>query len=211
VNFKHDRRTAVRPCPGIVCWYEITHDPLTDNPLDTNDGDGDIHDTRDCRIINRPRVGNLRYEYGRDFVLLKYTEHGNCQWSVTRLKNHTADFRKYRSGFDGFWTPDDSLKELLGDLKGVERRARLEQYAAEACELYTKWCNGECFQWDLSVYQEYPEDAEKPLRQLAESDYGKHERLEEHRGSGFIGSDDAEEALFEELAEVEHIYGKAKA
>lgn len=98
------------------------------------------------------------WEDFHDRIPLGYFEHGNCIWHVTgEIPLGTeGDYRWDGTRFAGFWEPDDSLLDLADqeglELGSHERRKKMEQWAREACETYTNWCNGWVFCYAVIAY-----------------------------------------------------------
>lgn len=113
-----------------------------------------------------------RYEHG----LCRYTVHSNggCPWDTSRG--------------EAVWVPDKHLREELKKIADPEARwKQAVEWAQQACEQYTSWCNGECYGCVVEVFQR--------------NDDGSWEQIEEDSCWGFIGSDWAEEALKSEFFE----------
>lgn len=120
-----------------------------------------------------------------DCVPLSYWQHSNCAWGVAGSLSHYQYFRWDGTEFAGVWEPDEvCINEL--DLAGApgtnERVMRAWELAKSACEVYTKWCNGEVYFYRLEVF-----DAEG-------------ESLGEESCAGFYGWDDVEEGINNALA-----------
>lgn len=130
-----------------------------------------------------------------DNVALSYFEHGNCLWGVAGTMGNMPDFMWDGTSMAGYWEPDKYLLEQLTDEgldapdKERERRERLEEWAKQACEVYTSWCNGEVYWYQVEVYW-YDEELE------GRDDY-------EHRGEpidsdscgGYYGHSEVKDAI----------------
>ena len=93
-----------------------------------------------------------------DNVALSYFEHSLCKWGVDGSMGDMPDFGSDGVSVAGYWEPDEYLLKQLTDEgldapdKERERRARLEEWAKQACEVYTAWCNGEVYNYTIEMY-----------------------------------------------------------
>lgn len=136
-----------------IVFLATGHDCAADNPLD--DGCwGEIvslsrrHATHDAARF----ASNCK---DPDCVILGYFEHGECLWHVSGCtpSGTEGDYRWDGVSVAGLWIPDAAQKrelEFLGAYK--VRRSTAERWAADACRVFTEWCNSRVFEWRLEMY-----------------------------------------------------------
>ena len=96
-------------------------------------------------------------------VKLSYFEHGNCRWMVMGESRPDMEFRWDGVRFAGLWVPDEScmenvnahafklMKEHPGTTFQNNRKRALLDYAANVCETYTQWCNGDVYGYTVKL------------------------------------------------------------
>lgn len=132
-----------------IAFLTIYSSDSAQNPLEASDGMGSISSFNPRHTsYESPCVAKRA-----DEVLLSYFEHGLCRWGVQGTMNNMPDFRWDGTFNAGIWRPDAALLQEAKGLKGKERRDKMEQWAEEACEYYTQWCNGSVWDWRFVVYQ----------------------------------------------------------
>lgn len=145
-----------------VAFAYIGYDHQPENPLEDCDAMGSIQSF--CRrhanfmdpagIVERD--GTISSKEHRDGVVLSYFEHGQCQWFVRNTDSSLStspDFRWDGVTVAGLWMPDKCLLEELGKKRGQRRRDQLVEWAKQACEAYTKYCNGEIYEYRVRAYE----------------------------------------------------------
>lgn len=196
--------TAVTLLDGRIVFVSVRQDPDCSNPLD-GDGMGGIRSLsrRDTDRISGEEFealtgfdpGDCSFEGGTDpdAVVLSYYEHGNHMWFVMGDSKPGVEFRWDGVLVAGLWQPDDALKEEVEGLGWAERAARMEEFARQACEEYTKWGNGECYGYSVLVHALRLDGAGEPYDR--EADYRRDEPLHEDACWGFVGWDCVLEAV----------------
>ena len=131
--------------------YRITvfHDAHARNPLEDWDEMGTI------LSLNR-RHGN--FDPGRidaaindpDAVPLSYFEHGRCLWTVAGELPAAARCPWDSVPFAGLWLPDALTMASARHYGGRTRRHFMRKRARQACDAYTKWCNGEVYGYEVA-------------------------------------------------------------
>lgn len=149
-------------------------DEVYEDPLQDMDAQGRIYsfNTRHNSCIDEglpPNICDLPAfldgKFGKGcWVLLSYFEHGNCLWfpkADERTRSMlSGDFRWDGNSTAGVWVMDKCLKK---DIRGAMKRLKmtrdqvLYQWAKEACEMFTCYCNGECFAYSVEVQGEEPD------------------------------------------------------
>lgn len=115
-----------------------------------------------------------------DAILLDLYEHGGVAYSVS---GGGMQCRWDTSTGESVWIPDACLRdelEKIADPTGRYRKAK--EYAAQACETYTSWCNGDNYGVVVQTH-----DSEGHL-------------YDEDACWGYIGGDYAEEELAGQVA-----------
>lgn len=193
-----------------------TDDP---NPLEEFGGAGAIYSLGSRHSNYNPERVKEAVESDPDAVPLSYFEHGNCIWGVAEgfLARHpgtAGDFRWDGVRFAGVWVPDEHLRKTADDAGeapgSVERRARMRQYAEQACTTYTAWANGEVYRYAVEAY---------PARSVEgfgvyddRSDYRYDKPVFEDSCSGIYDDDDhyfdksVREAVQEALNKINRLY-----
>lgn len=216
----HADETASTIIGDRILFVSIHHDQDASNPLD-DDGLGHIFSFnrrhRNCAVSSQ-HVDDLMAD--KDHVKLAYYEHGRCQWMV-------ADESKAKFGGDwqwdgvdyaGIWVPDDSTRESYPDkgaslqakarlvldvlTKGQERHEWMKKQAAAACQVYTDYCNGDVYGYQIAVY-ELKRDGREPLED--KDDYEGEEAIEDDSCYGFIGWDHLKQEV---IAQAQRMVGK---
>ena len=133
-----------------IAFLKIQYDEHADNPLTEWDGEGRIY-SFNSRHVNY--IGNdaeekiARLLRCDEAVVLDYSEHGNCLWSV-QGGQHMDRFDSVSGA--GLWVPDAEAKAAAPN--DDTRKAWMIQRAKGACEVYTDWCNGNVFAYRLEAY-----------------------------------------------------------
>ena len=184
---------------GHIIFKKIVHDECPANPLEDCDAMGSIFSfsNRHVNSINQERAQEYIEEYEEDAVFLSYFEHGNCLWGVKGTINNTPDFRWDGVGTAGLWIPDKALLEEAKNMKGQERRNKMEEWAGQACEVYTQWCNGEVFGVVVTAYKAKYHDSGELYD--TEEDYRFDTPVFDESCWGYLGYQYAEECLRDEF------------
>jgi hypothetical protein len=84
-----------------------------------------------------------------DAVPLSYDEHGLCRWSVAgELPTGARDLWD-SVAFAGLWLPDAATLASARPYGGRTRQLFLRQRARQACNVYTQWCNGDIYGYEV--------------------------------------------------------------
>lgn len=136
------------------------------------------------------------YEKCPDIVALGYFEHGNYIWHVAgEIPLGTeGDYHWDGTRLAGYWEPDEALTKEVEGLEPKERRKKMEEFARQACDVYTDWCNGWVYGYIIEAYTHKP-----PYDEMR--DYHDAPEFEDSRW-GFYGWDHLKE-------EVETVWGLA--
>jgi hypothetical protein len=157
--------TAVTIEDDLIVFMTMDHDDFASNPLEDCDAMGriysfsrrhgnflelDAHATGD----KDEAVRELADKFG-DFVILGYFEHGLCDWHLSGHKpaGTAYDYQWDGCSFAGVWVPDKYLVEEAEGLVGDERTEKMREWAAQACEVYTQYCNGFVYTYSLAAYK----------------------------------------------------------
>jgi hypothetical protein len=84
-----------------------------------------------------------------DAVPLSYYEHGLCLWSVAGELPAHLRCPWDSVGIAGFWLPDAETLESARNYGGFTRRMFMRKRARQACDVYTQWCNGEVYGYEV--------------------------------------------------------------
>lgn len=143
---------TISPCGRYRAIATILRDYFAENPLDVFDGYGHMRSfsRKHTNFCDRNEFEYIADCNGADLVLLSYFEHGNCLWGVRGTMSNMPDFQWDGVETAGFWVPDAELIDTAPQF-GPERRAYMEARAAEACRVYTDWCNGETYGYSLEI------------------------------------------------------------
>lgn len=134
---------------GQTYRLRLYHDPDAPNPLD------DWSEMGRILSLNR-RHGNFdpagiadAIEQNPDAGPLSYFEHGLCRWSVAgelppgcRRPFDSVDFA-------GVWLPDAETLDSARNYGGRTRQLFMRMRARQACDAYTRWCNGEVYGYEI--------------------------------------------------------------
>lgn len=197
INWPSDAQdTAVTILPEHILFIQFRHDERSTNPLDDWDAMGKIY-SRNRRHGNfREDVIELIQE-NPDAVALKYFEHGNCIWSVGRPAGTEGDWQWDGVDHAGVWLPDNELLKEAEGLTGIERRAKMVEWAGQACEVFTQWCNGEVYGYVVQLYRLRKDDSGEPYELL--SDYRREKAFIDESCWNYFGWDSVEEGAREAL------------
>jgi hypothetical protein len=190
--------TASTVCGDTIIFVTVEHDSFAGNPLEEWEASGHIHsfNTRHCNFLNLGSDVNtqedaleaIRQDYD-DFVVLGYFEHGACDWHISGEQpfGTEGDYQWDGCPFAGIWVPDDALKAEAEGLVGEEREAKMREWAKQACEVYTQWCNGHTYWWAVATYPVRHSDTGALFDSL--DDYRHDEASYEDSCGGFYGDD----------------------
>jgi hypothetical protein len=84
-----------------------------------------------------------------DAVPLSYYEHGLSLWSVAGELPVDCRCRWDSVSFAGIWLPDAQTLESARNYGGQTRQLFMRQRARQACEVYTQWCNGDVYGYEI--------------------------------------------------------------
>ncbi len=100
---------------------------------------------------------------------------------------------KLRDGesLEGFKSPGRARGAALAKV----RRTLERKFAAKTCEIYTKWCNGDCWGWSVRVFAIRRDPDGFVWDDI--DDYRRDEALFDESTGGYYGRDEAVEAAFE--------------
>lgn len=194
---------VVRMSNGVTVIGYLLHDDLCPNPLSDWDGHGRIyrrdrdasHESREFfnKYAGLDEYGNERRKPHRYGVPLDLYEHSLVRWSVAGTG---MQCRWDTSRYAGIWVPDDAAMEVIRDQgrgleKELQRRTRREfavKLAEEACELYTNWCNGDCYGIVIERYEggQHSEESRWGYVGSEHAEQSMVERVEEELGPGFL-------------------------
>jgi hypothetical protein len=133
-----------------VVFMRIEHDTPDCNPLEDWDGLGTIYSfCKNHRNFCRP--DELPVKYAGYSVPLSYFEHGLCRWSVRGNTVPGEEFRWDGVETAGQWYPDEHV--LHGMPTDDTRHEWLHKQAQHACDIYTHYCNGSVYWYQLDVYE----------------------------------------------------------
>jgi hypothetical protein len=203
---------------GLIAFAHIDYDQCASNPLEDCDGIGEIRSfSHNHGNFIDPDEAKAMMKKNKYIILLSYYEHGNCLWYVkdhdpTWLPDKQWDGVEYA----GIWVPDSCIMESMLPAikyeckdKGIDykslskvERANLRKdwmirQAESACEVYTQYCNGEVYWYNIEVYTIRKHENGDILDE--KSDYRKDAPVEDESCGGFYGHDEVVRAAKEAL------------
>ena len=101
-----------------------------------------------------------------DAVPLSYYEHTLSRWSVAGELPAPCRCPWDSVPFAGVWLPDDQTLASARNYGGWTRRQFMRIRARQACEVYTQWCNGDIYGFEIARIALCPccgEDKEEPV------------------------------------------------
>ena len=150
------------------CTYRIRIYPehCSPNPLKDWDEMGTILSlNRRHSNFDPDRVADA-IENNPDAVPLSYYEHSLCLWSVAGELPASARCPWDSVDFAGVWLPDAETLASARNYGGWTRRQFMRIRARQACEVYTQWCNGEVYGFEIERVLACPccgEDKDEPV------------------------------------------------
>lgn len=179
----YDSRSEAHKVVGDkIIFVEYYHDDLSINPLEDCDGLGKIY-SFSIKHVNcvRDQAHANELVKTKGAVILSYFEHGNCIWGVQGTMEGMPDFQWDGVSGAGVWVPDEHIPE----------DADMRKEAKIACDLYTKYCNGEVYGFNVKIFNVRKEDDEFIYDEM--HDYRRDEPVFEEGCGGFYGREHAEE------------------
>lgn len=136
---------------GNGSTFRITLYPDHDapNPLEDWDELGSILSLNRRHSSFDPDRVYEAIRHNPDAVPLRYFEHGLCRWSVSDELSEGFGCPWDSVAFAGVWLPDEHTLASARDHGGDARRHFLLERAQEACEVFTQWCNGDVYGYEL--------------------------------------------------------------
>jgi hypothetical protein len=131
--------------------YRITIYPDGDapNPLDDWSEMGTILSLNRRHVNFDPDRIEAAIDANPDAIPLSYFEHGLCRWSVTGELPAAARCPWDSVLFAGVWLPDAETLASARNYGGRTRRHFLRKRARQACDAYTRWCNGDVYGYKI--------------------------------------------------------------
>lgn len=140
-------RTEVIERNGKTYQVTLHSEESVENPLEWGSV-GTIH-SYSSRHVNYSDVEPEEVAKNSDAVFLSYFEHGRCRWSVQGDTKPGEEFQFDGVSVAGYWEPDASVLADAPQVK-AERRAYMIDQATEAVRLYTAYCNGDSYRWEIN-------------------------------------------------------------
>lgn len=191
-------RCVVTETSRKIAFARILYDESPLNPLQDFDAMGEIlSNLRNYAGSHDRHVSEADFQ-NPDAVVLDRYEHGQCLWYV-QDSQWVPDKQWDNTSCAGLWIPDKALLDEAKDLTGEERRAKMREWAAEACNIWTQYCNGEVYGYDIQVYKKRRQNGHV-LDELR--DYRYDEPLFQDSCWGFYGWDAVKEAAEEAAGRV---------
>lgn len=142
---------------------EPDQDPL--NPMEEDDSNGKLYS---FSFKHRYYIGNnaeeriAELEQSPNVVKLGFFSHGHSVWFVSPDEEFAPpvtpgiEFRWDGRRYAGLWEADENAIEnidaIAKDQPDKPRRQIVVEYAAAVCEEYTKYINGQCYEYTVTVY-----------------------------------------------------------
>ena len=135
--------------PGCTFRIAIFADETATNPLEDWDEMGTIL-SLNRRHVNFDPEGVAAAQNNADAIPLSYYEHGLCLWSVAGELPPGAACPFDSVAFAGIWLPDVNTLASARLYGGWTRRQFMRTRARQACDVYTAWCNGEVYGYEIT-------------------------------------------------------------
>jgi hypothetical protein len=145
----HNIETRLVEHAGETYRITIYHDTDAPNPLKEWDEMGNILSLNRRHANFDPEGVEEAIERHPDAVPLSYFEHGLCLWSVAGELPAGCQCPWDSVTFAGVWLPDDRTRESARNYGGFTRRMFMRKRARNACDVYTLWCNGEVYGYEV--------------------------------------------------------------
>jgi hypothetical protein len=131
--------------------YRITIFPDADaaNPLEDWCETGTILSLNHRHVNFDPAGVEEAIAGNPDAVKLSYFEHGLCLWAVAGELPAGARCPWDSVDLAGVWLPDAETLASAKNYGGLTRRHFMRKRAREACEVYSQWCNGEVYGYEV--------------------------------------------------------------
>jgi hypothetical protein len=131
--------------------YRISIDPdgAAPNPLEDWSEMGTILSLNRRHVNFAPDRIEAAVDDDGDAVPLSYFEHGLCRWSVAGEPPSPLGCPFDSVPFAGLWLPDDATRASASGYRGPERRSFLRERARQASDVYSQWCNGEVYAYEI--------------------------------------------------------------
>lgn len=134
---------------GHTYCIAIFADETAANPLEDWDEMGTIL-SLNRRHINFDPEGVAAGLSNPDAIPLSYYEHGLRCWSLAAELLPGADCPFDSVAFAGLWLPDAETLASARPYGGRARRQFMRTRARQACDVYTTWCNGEVYGYEIT-------------------------------------------------------------
>jgi hypothetical protein len=186
-----------------IAFVNVGYDSDAENPMDQY-ANGTIHSfsSNHANFIGYDKDDEVRaLVTNSDNVVLQYSEHGSCRWSVQGDDVPGEDFNWDGVRFGGIWVSDEEVLANVNVTDPSLKREAIVKYAQGVCEVFTDWCNGECFEYRIEVYPlvKYNDDA--PITSRSYYQDSPVEPDEDACGN-FVGYDGFEDSANEALTEL---------
>ena len=140
----------------VIYFVTIEYDQLYENPTEDCAGMGKMHSLNRHHCNFNEACPQLLKD-NPDSVALSYFERGQSMWFIEgRSTPPGVEFQWDGVKFAGVWEPNEFVcdaADTLNLVKGTpDRLAWMQDQAASTCEVYTQWCNGEVYSYDVSRY-----------------------------------------------------------
>jgi hypothetical protein len=135
---------------GETYRIRIYPDPDAPNPLEAWAEMGVIL-SLNPRHVHFDRAGvSAAIDGNPDAVPLAYFEHGMCRWSVAGELPAACRCSWDSVPFAGIWLPDAATLTSAARYGGRTRQLFMRRRARQACDVYTDWCNGEAYGYEVA-------------------------------------------------------------
>lgn len=147
--------------------YRITIHAETDaaNPLNWSEM-GTILSLNRRHVNFDPAGVEEAIKHNQDAVPLSYYEHCRCLWCVAGELPAGANCPWDAVGLAGVWLPDAETLAAARNYGGRTRQHFMRKRARQACGVYTRWCNGDVYGFELARIITCPscgEEKEEPV------------------------------------------------
>jgi hypothetical protein len=140
---------------GHILFVETEYDPDSPNPLEEDEGLGQIRsfNPRHINYINLKKINTVVTE-NLDAVQLSYYEHDRCLWFVAGTRTPPGvEFQWDGVRFAGIWFPTEAtIQEYEASQTDKTRQQWMIERAKEACKIYTAWLNGEVYAYSVHLF-----------------------------------------------------------
>ena len=149
-------RDAVTVLGDKIVFVRISQDCDAENPITDWEGNGRIISFGRRHTNFQPSEDALKEHKANPYAVeLSYFEHSCCVWGVKGNMPPGTQCPWDCVPLAGLWLPDEEALKVINAVKKskASRIKKAEEIAKQACELYTAWCNGDVYSYEIAAYK----------------------------------------------------------